>query len=287
MTLKNLMVLGLFAGSLAAAGCAAKTEASKTVAKVEKSEKKGDGHDHGETPHGGTILELGKDHGEFCVDHGKKQVTVYLLGEDAKTASPIKVEKLLLSIKTPQFQVDLKAEPQASDPKGTSSRFVATHENFAKEQEFEGTVSVEIDGKPYLGDFKEKEHKDHKNDGKKDGDKKKAMADGHGTIVAQADPKEAEVYLKPGGIYTEADIKANGNTTVSVKYKTLKVAHDLKPKPGDKICPITLTKANAALTWVIGGKTYEFCCQPCVEEFVTLAKEKPSEIKEPGAYVKQ
>lgn len=276
MTIKNLLALGLFATTLAAAGCGTQTAPTQTAAKTDKIPPAKDGsHNHGSAPHGGTIVELGKYHGEFCVDHAKKTATVYILDDDAKSLVPIKVEKLLLSIKSPSFQVDLKANPQSTDPKGTSSRFVAIHENFAKEQEFEGTISGEIDGKPYLGDFLEEKHDEHKGEDKSDGNKK-----------AVADPKEAEIYLTPGGLYTEADIKANGSTTVSAKYKNLKISHDIKPKAGDKLCPITLTKANSALTWIIGGKSYEFCCPPCVDEFVLLAKEKPGEIKEPGAYIK-
>lgn len=38
----------------------------------------------------------------------------------------------------------------------------ATHDGFGKEQEFEGTVSAEIDGTPILGDFKETAHAGHK-----------------------------------------------------------------------------------------------------------------------------
>lgn len=270
MTMKNLLALGLFATTLAAAGCGTQTTQNKTAAKTDKIPQKGGKHDHGSAPHDGTIVELGNYHGEFCVDHVKKTATVYIYDEEMKNLVPIKVEKLLLSVKTPSFQIDLKADQQATDPKGSSSRFVATHENFAKEQQLEGTVSVEIDGKPYVGDFLEEKHDDHK------GEKK-----------AAAEPKETEIYLKPAGLYTEADIKANGSTTVSAKYKGLKVSHDIKPKAGDKLCPVTLTKANANLTWVIGGKTYEFCCPPCVDEFVVLAKEKPAEIKGPGEYVKK
>ena len=280
MTMKNLLALGLFAAALAGAGCDKPKDAPKVEGKTEKSAAKKDDHGHGEGPHGGTIVELGKHHGEFIVDHAKKLATIYILDEDVMKADPIAVATLLLSIKSPQFQVEMKADPQPGDPKGTSSRFVATHDNFAKEQEFEGTVSVVIDGKPFLGDFKEKEHKD--------GEKKtQGDVDAHGRAVVQSDPKEAEVYLKPGGIYTLADIEANGKTTVSVKYKNLKVSHDIKPKVGDKLCPVTLTKSNANLTWVIGAKKYEFCCPPCVEEFVTLAKTNPEEVKAPETYVKK
>ena len=93
---------------------------------------------------------------------------------------------------------------------------------------------------------------------------------------------EKALYLTPGGKYTEADIEANGSVTVSQKFKTFKSAHDMHPKPGDKICPITLTKANPKCTWVIGGKEYEFCCPPCVDEFVRMAKQEPEKIDEPA-----
>jgi TIGR03009 family protein len=36
---------------------------------------------------------------------------------------------------------------------------------------------------------------------------------------------------------------------------------------------------------VIGGKTYEFCCPPCIDEFVILAKEDPDRLLPPEAYV--
>ena len=78
-----------------------------------------------------------------------------------------------------------------------------------------------------------------------------------------------------------------GNQTASQKFKGIKAAHDLNPKPGDKICPITLTKANPGYTWVIGGKEYQFCCPPCVEEYVTLAKKDPTALKPPDAFIKK
>ncbi len=56
------------------------------------------------------------------------------------------------------------------------------------------------------------------------------------------------------------------------------------PKPGEKICPITLTKANAKVAWIVGGKTYEFCCPPCVDEFVKMAKTDPDSVKAPEEY---
>src|SRR5581483_10545550 len=42
------------------------------------AKKGGDGdHDHGPGPHGGTIIEFGKWHGEFTVNHKTQEATVY------------------------------------------------------------------------------------------------------------------------------------------------------------------------------------------------------------------
>jgi hypothetical protein len=98
--------------------------------------------------------------------------------------------------------------------------------------------------------------------------------------------EERALYLTPGGIYTEADIKANGSVTASDKYRGKMAKHDMKPKAGDKVCPITMTKANPKFTWIIGGKTYEFCCPPCIDEYVLLAKTSPKEVLDPSEYVK-
>lgn len=143
---------------LATLGCAERKTATKRSAKTEKH----DDHNHGSGPHGGTIIELGKYHAEFTVDHPAKKATVYILDGSARKDEPIQAAKLLLSIKEPRFQVDMTPLPQEGDPAGKVSRFVATHDGFGKEQEFEGTVSTELDGAPILGDFKEKAHAGHK-----------------------------------------------------------------------------------------------------------------------------
>lgn len=163
----SLVGVGLLVLALAVfTGC--NNQQSGTPKGGEKSTKKDgdDDHDHGPGPHGGTIIEFGKWHGEFTVNHKNQEATVYLLGADAKTPAPLRVDKLLLSIKAPQFQVDLKPSPQEGDPTGKASRFVGKHESLGKEQEFEGTLSGVVDGKPYAGDFKEEEEKDHKHEKK-------------------------------------------------------------------------------------------------------------------------
>lgn len=100
-----------------------------------------------------------------------------------------------------------------------------------------------------------------------------------------ADDAERTLYLTPGGKYTEADIVANGRKTASMKFAGFHASHDPKPTPGARVCPITDTRANPDCSWIVGGKTYLFCCPPCVDEFVRQAKEDPESIRAPEAYV--
>lgn len=119
----------------------------------------GEGHDR-EGPHHGTLVEwnAGKYQLELVVDQDKKEVTVYVLGEDAKTAVPIATETLVVSIQDPALILDLKAVPLDGEPSGKSSRFVGTHDEFAKERQLAGTISGEFQGTPYTGDFQQKPH---------------------------------------------------------------------------------------------------------------------------------
>lgn len=117
----------------------------------------GNHHAHGTGPHEGTVADWGggKYHVEFTVDHDKQEGTVYILGSDEKTATPIDATEIDLSISDPVMQVTLKAAPQASDPAGKSSRFVGNHEKLGVVQEYAGTITGVIDGTPYSGDFQE------------------------------------------------------------------------------------------------------------------------------------
>lgn len=118
------------------------------------------GHAHGAGPHDGTIADWGggKYHVEFTVDHDKQQATVFVLGGDEKTPTPLAVEEIELFIKDPQMQVVLKATPQQGDPAGSASRYVGSHEKLAVVQEYAGTITGVIDGTPYSGDFQEVAH---------------------------------------------------------------------------------------------------------------------------------
>ncbi len=265
----------LFAAAVLA-GCepAKPPAAAKTAATADA----GDDHAHGAGPHGGTVIEFGKWHGEFCVDHPKQEATVYILSGNLKRPVALAADTLTLSLKEPKLQVELKAMPLESDPAGKASRFVGTHPALGKEQEFAGTVSGRIDGKQYLGDFQEKPDDGHPHGGTP----APAMP-----AASRGDDAARTLYQTPGGAYTAADIAANGPVLPAVKFKGLKATHNIEPAAGDKLCPITLTKSNPAFTWVIGGKTYEVCCPPCLDELVQLAKDKPGELKDPESYRKK
>jgi hypothetical protein len=99
--------------------------------------------------------------------------------------------------------------------------------------------------------------------------------------------EEQKTFFEPAGLYTNADITANGDSVPAVKFKGIKATHDDNPKRGEKICPISKTKANPKFIWVVGGQKYEFCCVPCIEEFVDLAKTKPGDVRSPADYIQR
>lgn len=166
------MILGT---ALAVAGCsrdeAPPAARPKTTASTPNGHRHShdddhdDHHQHGAGPHDGTLADWGggRYHVEFTVDHDRKEAVVYLLGADMKTPAPVKTADgtLLLTILEPAFQVELEARPLAGEPDGTSSRFGGVHDDLAVVREFSGTISGEVDGTPYAGDFAEEAHDHH------------------------------------------------------------------------------------------------------------------------------
>ena len=156
--MKKSISMAVTAALLLPIGCSKTEEApAKTAADLAGAVAESSGHTHGDAPHGGTLTDWGGGayHVEFTVDHDAKSTAVYILGDDAKTASPIKAEKLLLTITEPAFQVELTPEPQVGESDGAASKFVGTHDNLGIVREFAGTISGEVDGTPYAGDFAE------------------------------------------------------------------------------------------------------------------------------------
>jgi len=144
------------------AGCSGSKEPAKPGAQVDTATEPKHAA-HGAGPHEGAVADWGggKYHVEFTVDHDKQEATVYVLGSDEKSPAPIKARdsKLLLTITQPAFQVELEASPQTGETENAASRFIGKHEKLGIVQEFAGTISAEVDGTPYVGEFKEEPHK--------------------------------------------------------------------------------------------------------------------------------
>ena len=201
---------------------------------------------------------------------------LHTLGNDESRVVDIESQTLTAFVKpvggSDATSLEIKPQPQPGDAAGKASLFVAQLPENLVGKNIDVTIpNINIGGERFRMGFSNK-------------------VEQHGAEAMPgkvADETERQLYLTPGGIYTVADIEANGKKTASQKFAGFMASHDLKPKIGDKICPVTLTKANPDCTWIVGGKKYEFCCPPCVDEFVTLAKTKPEEIKAPEDYVKR
>lgn len=233
-------------------------------------------HGHTAGAHGGTVVPLGREsyHAE-PVFEADGRVRLYLLGRDESRVQEAEVQELAAFV-TPEggteaVPMTLKPEPQPGDAAGKTSRFLGELPKDLAGRAVRVTIpSLSVNGERFRLAFAN------------------APAEGHAGMPAKkpADEERA-VFLTPGGLYTAADIAANGPATPAAKYKGIPSRHDDNPKPGDTICPVSKTKANPRFTWQVGGKTYEFCCVPCVEEFVGTAKDNPGDIKDPKDYVKQ
>lgn len=232
-------------------------------------------HAHKPGAHGGILVSLGRDsyHVEAIVTSAG-ELQLYTLGNDETRVLDVENQKLTAYVKpvggSDSTPLEVVAQPQPGDREGRASLFVAKLPDALVGSQVDVTVpNITIEGERFRLGFT-------------------TRAETHGEmpgIRKVVNEEERKLYLTPGGIYTQADIEANGNVTASEKFAGIPASHDAKPQPGDKLCPISLTKANAKFTWVIGGRSYEFCCPPCVDEFVTMAKERPQEVRAPADYV--
>lgn len=230
-------------------------------------------HAHRAGEHGGAVVAIGRGHYHVEAVFPESGIELFVLGRDETRVQEVPVQTLAAYVKAAdRMQADsitLEPKPQPGDAPGSTSRFAGKLPDHCAGREVLVTVPrLTIGGERFRFSV--------------------TRAAPHEAMPAKVlDTEETRLYLTPGGRYTAADIAANGNRTASEAFKGFSAAHDHKPKAGDRLCPVTLTKANPACTWVVGGQRYEFCCPPCVDEFVALAKEKPDQIKPPGEYVKK
>ncbi|HEV7278881.1 MAG TPA: hypothetical protein VGN57_01610 [Pirellulaceae bacterium] len=220
----------------------------------------------------GTTVALGEGrfHVSARIDQDGK-ATLITLGSDPSRiidveSGPLEAEAVGIEGRVHAFE--LSPDPQAGDAEGRTSRFRgALPQELVNEPVSVEIVPLRIGAERFRVAFSWPPEA------------------ASPAMPAPASPdEERELYLEPGGAYTAADIAANGSKLPSEKFAGFRPQHDPSPQTGDVVCPITRTKANPQCSWVVAGRRYEFCCPPCIDEFVRLAKERPEAIEQPEAY---
>jgi len=243
--------------------------------------------------HSGQVVRVGDRFLEADLEQGNR-VRVFLLGPDEEALEPIPAPQLEGHVQ-PWNREDqtrrlvLNAAPQPGDPPGSASSFAGEVPAELTQGPMTVGLTVPLKGKAYRVSFNLSKHAEGA-----------THAPEHGGAPINPEtaaalkmpggfaPGEAQqLYQTPGGRYTKADILANGGQTASQAFQGFIPSHDPNPKSGDRICPITGTKANPKIRWTIGGKEYWFCCPPCVDEYVKRAREKPEAIRPPESFVKR
>ena len=232
-------IIYVYLSALLLSGCSQKSTAEKSPSNTTTQSgtvTRTEAHAHGIGAHGGVVFELGKYHAEFTVDHAKKECRLFMLNADETNPQPIKVtaNELLLTTKETKSKdgkliakMTIQLLPEKNDGRGTI--FIGTDPGLGSEASLAGVVAGMIDGKPSQGEFKEGQV--------------------HGHLTGSTTQRESELFLKPGGIYTAADIEKNGRVLPSVKFVDMSWSHDDDLKTGDKICPVTFNKADAQCVW--------------------------------------
>ena len=234
-------------------------------------------HGHKSGAHGGIMVSLGRDsyHVEAVVE-SDGTIRLYTLGKDETRVIDVESQSMKGFVKA-EGDADSKSiafepSPQDGDAENKTSLFVGKLPSELIGRKLDVTIpNIRIAGERFRLGFQ-------------------SGQESHGDSPAMpdklADDAERDLYLTPGGRYTAADVAANGNVTASQKFKGIKSAHDMNPKSGDRICPITETKANPKFTWIIDGKPYQFCCPPCIDEFLKTAKASSDPLPDPDSFVK-
>jgi hypothetical protein len=161
MAYTKMLGLGVLVAALAATGCGDTGSTKPTKAEDRKGGGKADDHAHGTGPNGGVVMDLGKYHAEFTVDHPARECTLLVLGDDEKTPTPVAAKELTLTTREAKTKDGTVVPPMTikmlprDEKDGKASKFVGTDPGLGNVADFEGTVTGVIDGKPSTGEFKE------------------------------------------------------------------------------------------------------------------------------------
>jgi len=267
-----------------AAGSAARSEIGdeKPTGTAGRSGDPTGEHEHQQGAHGGIMVSLGQDsyHVEAVLSSDSK-VRLYMLGRDETRVIDVPAGTLKgfvqLEGDVQADSIEFQPEPQAGDSDGRTSCFTGSLPDRMLGRDLMITIpNIAIDGERFRLSFQTHSAQAHSAD----------HSDAEMPSKA-TDEEEEALYTRPGGVYTAADIEANGNQTPGQKYRGIRSKHDRNPKPGDRICPVTKTKANPQFEWTVGGKKYTFCCPPCIDEFVRNAKDSTTPLPDPDAFTQQ
>ena len=286
-TLRILAAISTFSalGTVVLVGCNQPSSTAKTpvnlkadgtvkTSKTEQNKPADEEHPHVPGAHGGIVIPIGSDsyHAEAVIEKDG-QFRLLMLGADETRIQEVDVQAVMAYIKaageTDATPIEMKAVPQDGDASGKTSQFVGQLPESVIGKAIDVTIpNLRIGAERFRVGFTTA-----------------VQQHDSGMPAAVSGAEEQKLYFTPGGKYTQADIDANGKLSAGAKYRGFMSKHDMSPKPGDIICPVTFTKANPKIEWQVDGKKYLFCCPPCVDEFVRMAKEEPGSLKAPGDYV--
>ena len=174
-------------------------------------------HGHYVGTHSGIIVSVGEDHYHVEVLFVGGEMRFYTLDHDQTEVLVVPEQEVVAYIRSPRklesVPVKLKSQPQPGDKSGQTSLLAGRlPDEFVGSAVIVNVPSIQIGDKRYRFAFE-------------------ATAE-HGPEMPLkvADDKERELYLTPGGAYTEADIAANGKQTASEKYRGFLSEHDFSPK---------------------------------------------------------
>jgi len=231
-------------------------------------------HPHEKGPHGGMVIAIDKGashhHGEVLVEEDGR-IHLYLSGDQADQPVEVSHQLLIAQAKhaSDENPTSLIFRPETK-PDATTKRTSHFVGRFNPEM-MGGHLSVsvarlEIDGEEVSFQFELPD----RHDGKR-----------------RAAELVRSVVLTPKGQYTWADTEAEKQGVPTEKYRELKVIHDMRPKPGDRLCPVTRAKAAPRIQWQVDGRTYLFCCPPCIVDFIEAARASIKPMIAPEQLVKK
>ena len=253
---------------------AVQTASVSPASRLSVSKESTEEHPHIPGAHGGIVIPIGSDsyHTEAVIE--KNGVfRLLMLGADETRIQEVDLQAIHAYIKaagdTDATPIDMKATPQDGDAPNKTSQFVGQLPEAAIGKAIDVTIpNLRIGTERFRVGFTTA-----------------VEVHDNGMPAAVSAAEEQQLYFTAAGKYTEADIKANGPLPAGTKFRGFMSKHDMSPKPGDLICPVTFTKANPKIEWQVNGNKYLFCCPPCVDEFVRMAKEEQDSLREPEEYV--